>query len=587
MKRVLSLILSVMIICISLAVVPVCAVTEDDILCEQTVYDIKITVESERNGSMTCQMTNVENTRLYGVFTVHTPVSENGKFIYAFNFRMPKTAPTGEYVIRVGNNVGSIVRKVFRYTSLTDKITFYDNLDTQARGAVKTYFENNTNILPVDVSAYNELSENVMLLVDDKIYDLDLATGVNIDTDTDDEIADKVEAKETLFKTSFAEFMSVAALADVSAEEWENVSQNAMDGDIFDGYFYEPETAGESLIDVLAIFTKYKAETQNITELDESEYKKAFDRATLLYIESFYDYEMLKKAFLYYQTKGVIAPDMTNIQALIDSGNDADFWKELKSAENTDCGALVTNAESIAERLAGNNENGSEGPTEIPSVSKPTGSMGLGGGGGGGAGGNADKNQTGKENADVLPKPQTFSDIQNVTWAQEAIEALADVGVISGKEKGVFAPNDSVTREEFIKIIIGAFKLMDENAEVDFGDVASNRWSYKYIASAYQLGIVTGTGDNFLPDGKMSREDMAVVIYRVFELSGVEIGGENIRFADERIISNYAKEAVEKLSAMKIISGMGDGTFAPKENVTRAQAAKVVYGLLNITGGKK
>lgn len=585
MKRVLSQILTVMIICISLAVVPAFAVAEDDILCEQTVYDIKITVESEKNGSMTCQMTNAENTRLYGVFTVHTPDAENGKFIYTFNFRMPKTAPTGEYVVRVGNNVGSIVRKTFRYTSLTDKIAFYNNLDTQASGTIKTYFENNTDILPVDVSEYYGLSEGVMLLVDDKIYDLDLATGVNIETDTDNEIADKVEAKETLFKASFAEFMSVAQLADVSEEEWADVSQNAMDNDVFDGYFYETETAGESIIDVLTIFTKYKAETQNIAELDEAEYKKAFDRATLLYIESFYDYEMLKKAFLYYQTKGVIVSDMTNIQALVDSGNDADFWKELKLAENANCETLVTNAESIAERLAGNTENGGNGPVEIPSVSKPTGSMGLGGGGG--AGGSVDKDQTDKENTDISPKPQTFSDIQNVTWAKEAIEALADMGVISGKEKGVFAPHDSVTREEFVKIIIGAFKLMDENAEVDFGDVANNRWSYKYIASAYQLGIITGTGENFSPDGKMSREDMAVVIYRTFKLSGVETNGENVSFADEKTISNYAKEAVGKLSGMGIINGMGDGTFAPKENVTRAQAAKVVYGLLNITGGKK
>ena len=586
MKRVLSLILSVMIICIFIPAVPVSAVTEDEILCEQTVYDIKITVESETDGSMTCQMANVENTRLYGVFTIHIPVTENGKFIYTFNFRMPKAAPTGEYVVRVGNNVGGIVRKTFRYTSLTDKITFYNNLDTQASGTIKTYFGNNTDILPVDVSGYNDLSEDVMLLVDDKIYDLDLATGVNIETDTDDEIAAKVEAKEILFKTSFASFMYVAELADVSEGEWASVSQNAIDNDVFDGYFYETETAGESSVDVLAIFTKYKAETQNITELDESEYKKAFDRATLLYIESTYDYEMLKKAFIYYQAKGVIAPDMTNIQTLIDSGNDDDFWKEVKSAENADCGALVTNAENIADRLVNNEENGGNGPTEIPSVSKPTGSLGLGGGGGG-AGGSTDKNQTDSENTDISPNHQTFSDIQNVVWAQEAIEALAQMGVISGKEQGVFAPHDSVTREEFIKIIIGAFKLIDENAEVDFGDVANNRWSYKYIASAYQLGIITGEGDSFSPDGEMSREDMAVVIYRVFKLSGIESNGENANFADAETISGYAREAVEKLSGMGILNGMGDGTFAPKATVTRAQAAKVVYGLFNITGGKK
>ena len=52
-------------------------------------------------------------------------------------------------------------------------------------------------------------------------------------------------------------------------------------------------------------------------------------------------------------------------------------------------------------------------------------------------------------------------------------------------------------------------------------------------------------------------------------------------------IAEYAKDAVETLTAAGIINGMGDGVFAPCGTVTRAQAAKVVYGLLNLIGGGK
>ena len=61
----------------------------------------------------------------------------------------------------------------------------------------------------------------------------------------------------------------------------------------------------------------------------------------------------------------------------------------------------------------------------------------------------------------------------------------------------------------------------------------------------------------------------------------------NVTFTDESEISDYAKEAVSYLASAGIINGMGDGTFAPAGTVTRAQAAKVVYGLLNLVGGVK
>ena len=85
----------------------------------------------------------------------------------------------------------------------------------------------------------------------------------------------------------------------------------------------------------------------------------------------------------------------------------------------------------------------------------------------------------------------------------------------------------------------------------------------------------------------MSRQDMAVVIFRTAEKLGLELSGEAQAFDDNDDIADYAKNAVASLTASGIINGMGDGIFAPKSTVTRAQAAKVIYGLMKLVGGGK
>ena len=103
------------------------------------------------------------------------------------------------------------------------------------------------------------------------------------------------------------------------------------------------------------------------------------------------------------------------------------------------------------------------------------------------------------------------------------------------------------------------------------------------MASAYELGIVSGESDEIFAPGKtISRQDMAVMLERMLNLAKVPINGNAERFADENQISGYAKGAVENLSGLNIINGMGDGTFAPKQSVTRAPAAKVIFESLKL-----
>jgi len=578
MKKILSFIICTIML---LSVFPdAYAFSADNVEITTNVSKITVKVTAPTDGAMTALVVNADHNTLYGMDEENAPVSENGEYIYTFNFKMQYNVPTDTYKVVLGGNVAH-TEKDFSYVNINDKITFYTNLDTTIASGIKQYFADNPTFVPVDLTVYNNLDTDVLSLVNEKIDILALNPGV-LPEDSDEEKQLKVTEKDNLFQSSFAEIMGVAEIATADEAKLTETIENG----IFNGYFYNEENVGSAVLNVSEVIGPYKAEAKKVTELEIANYVKAFDDATLLTVEKVKDYTTLKKAFLYYAENSMLtpAPDMTNINMLLSANKDTDLWKELLRADNTDVSVLVANAEAIARDMI---ENGTL--TQQPSAP----GSGIGGGtGGGGGGGSISKPTTPGASTGIVNKPQeettvkTFSDLKDAEWAREAVETLAAQGAINGKSATKFAPNESMTREEFVKVLIGAFELTDNDAKCEFSDISSERWSYKYIASARRIGLVAGDGEKFNPTATISRQDMAVIIYRLFELSDTEIMGTKVNFSDEAFISDYAKKAVEALSGAKIINGMGDGTFSPKTAVTRAQAAKVIYELKKTVGGE-
>ncbi|MCK9479095.1 MAG: S-layer homology domain-containing protein [Firmicutes bacterium] len=217
----------------------------------------------------------------------------------------------------------------------------------------------------------------------------------------------------------------------------------------------------------------------------------------------------------------------------------------------------------------------------IENPPKGGGSNGSGGGSGGG----------GKQTITSTIVPETpvvtpegsytpaFKDIEDVPWALEAIAYLKEQNVISGKVEGTFAPNDSVTREEFVKMIVLALGLHNEYIKSAFSDVPPEHWSSTYIQSAIDAELINGIdASNFGLGEKISRQDMSVIIYRAMKKSGKFAPAEvELVFEDAEDIADYAKEAVESLHSQGIINGISETLFAPRSDLTRAQAAKVIY----------
>ena len=185
---------------------------------------------------------------------------------------------------------------------------------------------------------------------------------------------------------------------------------------------------------------------------------------------------------------------------------------------------------------------------------------------------------------DVPDAPKGFTDIADVSWATESINKLLELGVVSESEDGKFNPNNNIKRSEFIKLIVEALDLNDENATSSFNDVAKDAWYYTYAAAAQKAGIVLGGDDGkFNPDAYITRQDMSVIIARALKFYGIgENEEQSLIFDDDASISDYAKDAIYLLKDLGIINGTGENNFTPLGNATRAQTAKMVCGIIEV-----
>jgi len=174
-----------------------------------------------------------------------------------------------------------------------------------------------------------------------------------------------------------------------------------------------------------------------------------------------------------------------------------------------------------------------------------------------------------------------FADIAQVAWANEAITVLKEKGIVSGRGDGNFAPNDKVTREEFVKMLSAALKLETvAEADATFSDITGTEWYAPYVYSACKAGIANGIGDAFGVGQNITRQDMAVLIARAIEYKAVTLEQvrEGMAFSDE--FAPYAKDAVASLWGAGLINGISETEFAPAATASRAEAAKMLYEML-------
>ncbi|MFA6529082.1 MAG: S-layer homology domain-containing protein [Candidatus Gracilibacteria bacterium] len=183
----------------------------------------------------------------------------------------------------------------------------------------------------------------------------------------------------------------------------------------------------------------------------------------------------------------------------------------------------------------------------------------------------------------------TFSDISG-HWGEDYITELAGQGVVGGYSDGTFGPNNYITRAEITKIALGAFEYEIGSYENKFSDVEAGAWYEDYITSAYEEGILSGyTDGTFKPGNYINRAEALKILLngsKIEELDGSEkfLGTETDwenTFTD--VSSNdWYYEYVMKAYTGGIVSGYSSTSFAPGNNITRAEACKIVINLINL-----
>ena len=178
--------------------------------------------------------------------------------------------------------------------------------------------------------------------------------------------------------------------------------------------------------------------------------------------------------------------------------------------------------------------------------------------------------------AAFMPVPVYAADFPDVSghWAEQYIKAAINKGIVNGYTDGTFKPDRAVTRAEFAAMINKALGN-NETASISFHDVPSSEWYYSDIAKAVAAAYVSGYNDSsFKPGSAITREEAAVIIARIVPSYGVS--GNLRAYNDYSAISDWAYAAMQKTNGKGYIGAYNDGKIHPKDQLTRAQTAKII-----------
>jgi len=185
-----------------------------------------------------------------------------------------------------------------------------------------------------------------------------------------------------------------------------------------------------------------------------------------------------------------------------------------------------------------------------------------------------------EDTAIYLKAKTPFTDVPTGKWFTDPVVKAAGKGFFKGNDKGMFLPNDALTREQFVVVLarMAGADLSGYEGISPFSDVKAGQWYSSAIAWASAEGYVKGIGNGRFGLGvKISREQLAQLFFNYAEGNGIDT---DMRiqlgvFNDANAVSGWAREAVSWAVAFGLINGTSDTTVSPLMIATRSQAAKI------------
>jgi hypothetical protein len=222
-----------------------------------------------------------------------------------------------------------------------------------------------------------------------------------------------------------------------------------------------------------------------------------------------------------------------------------------------------------------------------------------GGGGGGGSSAFAllnlgSTNTEGAPQEDpVQPEAENpeFDKLEDIIghWAYFYIQELFQADIMKGRDEKIFAPNEQMTRAEFIKVALLAYGYIpsEDSAakalDLGFSDLTPGQWYLGYMYEASSKGFIEGFTDGneklLKPNQPVTRAEALTILARVANWDLEDLGNNTTEFPDVSK-SDWFYAVVKKAVGMGIVSGYESGEFGPLDTLLRAQAAKMVANLI-------
>ena len=179
----------------------------------------------------------------------------------------------------------------------------------------------------------------------------------------------------------------------------------------------------------------------------------------------------------------------------------------------------------------------------------------------------------------------SFKDVAADAWYKEAVGFIAARSITNGTGKGSYNPEAKLTRGELLVMLMKTYGIApNPNPKDNFTD-AGDTWYTGYLAAAKRLGISAGVGNNrFAPDQEITRQDLAVFLYRYAQHMGITLPKNNTLsgFADDGDIAAYAAQAVNAMQEAGIISGKPGNMFDPQGQATRAEVSSMLHRYIKL-----
>ncbi|WP_137792030.1 S-layer homology domain-containing protein [Bacillus sp. E(2018)] len=173
-------------------------------------------------------------------------------------------------------------------------------------------------------------------------------------------------------------------------------------------------------------------------------------------------------------------------------------------------------------------------------------------------------------------------------WAEEQMLDLLQSDIIRGeqiedrKRDEIYLylrPENTVTRAEFVAMVVRALELETTKQGVNFTDTAGH-WAQNDINTASALGIVNGkTATTFDPKGKITRAEIAAIVVRAFDPTVDFAKGTAINFTD-LTNKHWAYDEIREATKVGIVSGTSKTTVSPDKSAKRAEAAVMIHRAL-------